>query len=62
MKTLKYRPNKYMDELVRCLDPELIEEIVRSEMFYSYAHASCPKERKAAKRMYNYYSKHEDQI
>ena len=44
-----------MDALVALLEDELIDYIICREMKKTYVWAGEKKDRKAAKRMYNYY-------
>ena len=51
-----------MDTLASLLSEELIEYIVRMEMRDTYEMAQDKKDRKAARRMHNYYAPWGEQI
>ena len=51
-----------MEKLASLMSEELVEYIVRMEMRDSYEMAEDKKDRKAAKRMHNYYSPWAEQI
>ena len=53
---------KGFEQIVQLLDPALIDWIIRSEMKASYEMAEEKKDRKAARRMHNYYSVWSDYI
>ena len=57
--------NKIPEEhikLIECLNPALLDSIIRQAMFETYMYAEDKKERKAAKLMYNYFSIWTDHI
>ena len=47
--------NETMDKMVELLDDELIDYIICREMKKTWAWAEDKKDRKAARRMHNYY-------
>ena len=53
---------KAFEKVVQLLDPALIDWIIRVQMKDSYEMAENKKDRKAARRMHNYYTPWGDHI
>ena len=43
-------------KIIECLNPALLDSIVRQAMYETYEYAEEKQDQKAAKRMYNYFS------